>query len=610
MEEWPWLAGSGERDVTDHRRRQVLPTENHEVRCQRSSDGSACLRYKLLILTHDSADELEGILEDPDILSPDIGPPPVSRFENEEPISFDPNPPLEKDMEQAGEDAEPALSVNLETRKRRRESGPKLDGRRVSIFESPPETREERASRGVRAGAKRKFSVQQDDDKPTPQVEDFKFTHRKTPNVSEDESSSKDARPPSPERPVLRNKPVNTDPILSPKKQRSSATDKPDKKPLSSSKSTRGRLTITRTSQPELPALRMPQQIPVAEINLEALPPKTPAVEDIFSPPSTEPSTTRPEAKDTPPPGDLTSSDQTGARPSRRARPQVSYKEPSLNTKMRRPGKELVDAVQSHHNPRASVEATPGSLGQSTIKREPDDPNSAWKSFPIVPTQRGDEVGEAGSPLKEKLGRREAESVPEKPKLNSSAASEAISALISATSTSRRKAPTTLDTQTGASSEPLSKVETCTSKSDKLATIKQEEKDTLAIFDFTASSPNDSTAPRSQFDLAKSIKSSRRHSSVPASSATEERKTDPRTKTDGGLPSIHSRMGSVAGVKSSSTSNLARSTSASKALAKDKKTGALPTTGSNMDLKAAAEGTATSSLRAERAASRRKSMML
>ncbi|PHH81659.1 hypothetical protein CDD82_248 [Ophiocordyceps australis] len=57
-----------------------------------------------------------------------------------------------------------------------------------------------------------------------------------------------------------------------------------------------------------------------------------------------EPSTTKSRVSDTPPPGDISSSGET-SRPSRRSRASVSYAEPNLRDKMRRPTKELLDAV-------------------------------------------------------------------------------------------------------------------------------------------------------------------------------------------------------------------------------------------------------------------------
>lgn len=154
------------------------------------------------------------MLADPDSQSPDIGPPPVAHFESEEPIAFNPSRPANGQAEEPPEDVEPALPINLEARKKRRESGPKSDLRRVSFFGSPPEDPEERPSKGVRTGAKRKFSVQEDDDKAvkTNTTEAFRFS-RRNPSSADDNDNDNDndapdgdgERPQSPSRPALGN---------------------------------------------------------------------------------------------------------------------------------------------------------------------------------------------------------------------------------------------------------------------------------------------------------------------------------------------------------------------------------------------------------------------
>ena len=154
------------------------------------------------MLTHRSADELEQVLEGHESQSPDIGPPPVSRFESEDPIGFDPSPATEEPQGETGEDGEPSLSVNLETRKKRRESGPKLSIRRVSLFESPEET-EEAAAKPIRTGAKRKFSVQEDEDVNQSKADAFRFSRRNAPSASETEALNEESKPSSPHRPVL-----------------------------------------------------------------------------------------------------------------------------------------------------------------------------------------------------------------------------------------------------------------------------------------------------------------------------------------------------------------------------------------------------------------------
>ena len=605
-------------------------------------------------LTCRSADELQQVLEDPDSQSPDIGPPPVARFEDEDPIGFDPSPAVEEQREEAGDEGEPALSVNLETRKKRRESGPKLNIRRVSLFESPEEA-EETATKPLRTGAKRKFSVQEDEEVSQAKGDAFRFSRRNISGAPGIETSSSESKPSSLDRlPVLSAskytqskigsisdliEPVNTDPILSPKKHRSSNQDKPEKpekpeKPASKTRS-RPRLNITRNTTPDLPLIPMPEPVPTAEIILDSLPPKTPAVDTILSPPSTEPSTQRPDNKDTPPPGDLSSADQTGqaGRPGRRARPQVSYKEPSLNVKMRRPDAKLVDAVVDR---RTSVETQ--HVPSTLVKRDADGEIS-WKPVSVVSQPRGEEEAEAGSPLRQKLDRnQDSKASPASFELEErSTASKVISALITETSTAKRRVSSS--TAGSASELAIAKpVDLPLLNKDTIA-VEQEpkEKDSLAVFDFTDSSPADPTTnPRTRVnELAKAARSARRHSAMPASSTStslEERKAE-RGRVEGALPSLHKRTGSGNVKNSSSTSSLGRSTSANGIArgtssartvgVKEKRltdTASVPAGASTADVRANADGAEsikvrdggreTSTLRAERAASRRKSMML
>lgn len=310
--------------------------------------------------------------------------------------------------------------------------------------------------------------------------------------------------------------------------------------------------------------------------------------------------------------------DQTGlaGRPSRRARAQVSYKEPSLATKMRRPGKELVDAVLPDSQRRSVGPQPPPSVSAEVyIKQESD---SSWKPVGAIGGRGGEEDGEMGSPLRQKLDRREGNQdaiggpAPEPPKLNSAAASNAISAMINETSAAKRKVAASSN---GSSTRvawdlPDSKSESKPTAS-RAPVVKQEQEEDLAIFDFNASSPVESTTSRPRIDLAKAARNARRHSSVPASAVTEERRSEATARPDGALPSVHKRTGS-GGIKSSSTTSLGKSTAMARASAKERKASALPASGSGLDLRAKVNGdiSGTGSLRAERAASRRKSMML
>lgn len=124
-------------------------------------------------------------------------------------------------------------------------------------------------------------------------------------------------------------------------------------------------------------------EFPIHSIKLE---PQTPKVLDLFSPGSSQPSESHPETREgTPPPSDLRSEGQitsasdpsAAGRGGRRARPAVSYAEPKLNVKMRRPGKELTDAVA--RTDRRSESAQPESQDEQPSSQR-QTLNSAIKS--------------------------------------------------------------------------------------------------------------------------------------------------------------------------------------------------------------------------------------
>lgn len=275
------------------------------------------------------------------------------------------------------------------------------------------------------------------------------------------------------------------------------------------------------------------------------LPPKTPAGLDLFSPASTEPSAARQESRDTPPPGDLGASVNSeaaaGARPSRRARPQVNYAEPNLISKMRRPSEKKVDAVVDSRRS-SGAQAEPGksapnssnSMRTVVIKRErQDDANSAWKALP-----ESSEQPEPHSPLSNKTAAaqlatesdtkesedKEAKQVDDRPSKSAAAVKEMLS---SSTNGASRNRKTTSKTSSSSTTDP--------------AAPPKDHPD-LAIFDFNVtdgSSPSDdkdgagSKADPNVEQIMKSSRAlaaktaaargSRRHSSVVTSSSSKER---------------------------------------------------------------------------------------
>ncbi|GAB1740535.1 hypothetical protein NU219Hw_g5634t1 [Hortaea werneckii] len=328
--------------------------------------------------------------------SPDLGPPPVAHFDYGDPEKA-PASPTQTSPSRAGEDdGLPGLSVNLETRRRRKDGQPKLEIRRHSILPQSPEKSDAEPSTMLRTGAKRKLSDREIDQpiKPPTQA-DFTFsrkgeskaivaeTEKDIENEPAQQSSAEITQdvattPSKPVRKVLGDKSVNQ----SPRKNNVPATGKPNKPekeeskkpekpaPKSNPVSARGQSRNRRGSnipQPSpshddtniLPTVEIPP--PTADAPTEP-PPKTPAPPaDIFSPTPSAPSARQPSQPEpragTPPPSDLSTLSTTSAegagtaaagasgRPSRRARSAVNYAEPSLVAKMRRPGRGMVDAV-------------------------------------------------------------------------------------------------------------------------------------------------------------------------------------------------------------------------------------------------------------------------
>jgi hypothetical protein len=275
-------------------------------------------------------------------------------------------------------------------------------------------------------------------------------------------------------------------------------------------------------------------------------------------------------------------------------------------------------------------QTAPLTVGRVSIKQEPDD--STWKPLGAVGGRTGEEDGEVGSPLRQKLDRREGglDSKSDAPRLNSAAASHAISAMIEET---RRKSLGTNGLPSAkVTFEPPEYTSQATSSESKTPAMKPDKED-LAIFDFNESSPPNIVGPsavtstttnassRSRIDLAKAARSARRHSAVPAPiiSATEERRVDAELKQDGVLPAVHKRTASGS-VRSSSNSQLGsnKSTTATREKERGRRgisagTGTaapgLVNNASQMSLTSKIEGDGLGT-RAERAAIRRKSMML
>lgn len=332
--------------------------------------------------------------------SPEIGPPPVSQFVDEDPVKIDlPRRAMEADKEPLGLD--PALSMNLEQRRKRKDTTIVVEPEQTSTRNLSTASRE--TERPLKAGAKRKLSVREDEEDARPIVppspDDFKFTRVKEEDKLKSKSSNQEKLGNKSVREVAvsrgsREKPSSTAiasrKILAPK----SVNDSPRKKTniLEGKDSKVAKFDIAQEKEVK----EFPREVTETTVKIEPVTntlvctiemrqePETPAGVDLFSPSSSQPSTARIESRDTPPPGDFGISTEA-QRPSRRARGGVSYAEPNLRDKMRRPTKDLVDAVSKEEKAQRAALKLEEDLGPKTmtIKSEPES-EDAWKAMPTA----------------------------------------------------------------------------------------------------------------------------------------------------------------------------------------------------------------------------------
>ncbi|TGO91125.1 hypothetical protein BPOR_0038g00110 [Botrytis porri] len=333
--------------------------------------------------------------------SPDIGPPPVSQFVDEDPVKIDLAGILAYEREDE-HGLDQTISTNLEQRKKRKDSMVTSDIRRNSRLELPAKRE---ITGALKSGAKRKLSAREDEELESTKAtdtDDFQFTRVSTEERAKAKSAVSSAKENAkPLKDVMSSKGLSKDrPALASSTRKvlaAKSVNNSPKKGASSRNSSHdgikpGKLNLLKESlSKEVPSeekqmenvkpiQQTTQQPPVQVFNLQAGP-ETPAPLDIFSPLSSNPSTNvRVESRDTPPPSEMRESAE-GQRPSRRARNSISYAEPNLRDKMRRPGKEFVNAVTADGKVRAiRVDEEAGPTTISKIKAEPESEDS-WKQL-------------------------------------------------------------------------------------------------------------------------------------------------------------------------------------------------------------------------------------
>ncbi|KAL8779574.1 MAG: hypothetical protein Q9194_001365 [Teloschistes cf. exilis] len=436
----------------------------------------------------------EGIVD-----SPELGPPPVAHFDAGDPIKFDSG--HDEFQAEAGAETkemlDPTLLVNLETRRKRRESSRQEEDAQADPL--PMQARDSGETDGqarwehtLKSGAKRKLSARESnedlDPASAPTKSDSEYHRsRQTPRydatendlIASNQATDRIVRvqpePRARTADVLREKQkasikpmpngrsilapselvdnnemhtrsltvlaesVNTDPVSSPVKTSNPAETehvKPPKREIPYKSRDRSR---TKEQAPSQRFNRPPKahQVetsePTSAVHEISRPtraaPKTPApsLDDIVAPEYSAPPPARPEGRDTPPPGDLdpeaanTNAFGSMGRASRRQRGSISYVEPNLRDKMRRPTKGLVDAVgaderlqQRRAGQTDSDRQEPGLTirGEGTsntrtamVKQEQGEGGGLdWKTLPVKERQsdRDREMDNAPSPLEAK----------------------------------------------------------------------------------------------------------------------------------------------------------------------------------------------------------------
>lgn len=356
--------------------------------------------------------------------SPDLGPPPVAHFDYEDPVKnasplTSKTSPPKPETENDDEALPAALTVNLETRRKRKDSSSRLEIRRSSLLGETAAKIEEEKPSILRTGAKRKLA-DRENDKPIkpPSKGDFTFSRKVNgeetkpkenpkPSTPEDDPKNIVVQSPASRRKVLGEKSTNMSPrktVTTSSKGEKDGLEKPAPSRLAASKdATTTRRRRTSSIPVPSPPREAPQVIEIAPTTETG--PMTPAALDLFSPTTSEPSA-KPEGREgTPPPGDLSTLSTTtdAGRGSRRARSAVNYAEPSLISKMRRPDKKMVDAVTGLQDPRRAMGVSGEkrvSNGPFTIKKEPpeSEDGEAWKSLPpATHVEPSSPLGQKGS---------------------------------------------------------------------------------------------------------------------------------------------------------------------------------------------------------------------
>lgn len=387
--------------------------------------------------------------------SPELGPPPMSRYvdNDTDPIklpspSKSPSPPPARELSSpviAKPPAPISTTSPVKPTVKTEQVAPAVEMKHLPTKTLEPKdsaidskdrsVQRPKVEEAARTSSKRKFSTTDSSDATPKPVSAEGLESRTTPMIRGDRKNKslkelasirREAReklaPSAEPRKVLAAKSTNED-MNSPRKISKPPVDAESQKP---SKPNNGsRKEKVRPKPKEL------QKAPITIAAALSAPPRP--VEDIvldkavlsvetmpMSPASPVPTASTTQAHDTPPPADISAHGET-ARPSRRARASVSYAEPNLRDKMRRPTKELFDAVtgEGRHKSRSSIAASeePPSVNTASVKQASTAAKEGRAGVAAIPTaSEAYEKPGACSPLAQKTSNK-AEASKQRPAL-------------------------------------------------------------------------------------------------------------------------------------------------------------------------------------------------
>lgn len=356
--------------------------------------------------------------------SPDLGPPPVSRFVDEDPVKIDlPTRPT-SDM------SEPECSSLQKT-------SSALEGKLEQP--SPPKTEEkkETASVAVTATSKPQEAKEVGPVKSRPTDQAVKANLKRKAREEDEKENALIPKPPTQVVAVAKDQPQKTSAVKArPIKLPSNRKDARDKstgsttqrKPLSAKssneyiKSPKKAGTkppnldeVVKEVKPkkdpapvEIPVPPPSPPAPIVSVEIEAeteTETETLSAEPNLAVPDTPEPTPREDVRDTPPPADISARGETLR--GRRARAAVSYAEPNLRDKMRRPTKQLLDAVagegkQIRRTSQSKRDELPS--GPSSAVKSEEKPES-WKDLPPAQGASKHASDAMASPLARKSSR-------------------------------------------------------------------------------------------------------------------------------------------------------------------------------------------------------------